>query len=50
MPTPDPQLDRVRHAFDGTFLRICEATTPADAEEAFSSALDWLYRLNELGK
>jgi hypothetical protein len=50
MPAPDPQLDRVRRAFDGAFRRICEATTPADAEEAFSSALDWLYRLNELGK
>jgi hypothetical protein len=50
MPTPDPQLDRVRLALDATFLRICEATTPADVEAAFSSALDRLYRLKELGK
>jgi hypothetical protein len=50
MAVADPQLDRVRRAFDGAFGRICTATTSADAEDAFSSALDWLYRLNELGK
>jgi hypothetical protein len=50
MATPDPQLDRVRRAFDSAFQRVCASTTPADAENEFSSMLDWLYRLNELGK
>jgi hypothetical protein len=50
MATPDPQLDGIRRAFDSAFQRVCAATTPADAENEFSSMLDWLYRLNELGK
>jgi hypothetical protein len=50
MATPDPQLDGIRRAFDNAFQRICEATTPADAEDEFSNALNHLYRLNELGK
>jgi hypothetical protein len=50
MPTPDPQLDGIRRAFDSTLRRIREATTPAVAEDDFSNALNQLYRLNELGK
>jgi hypothetical protein len=50
MATPDPQLDGIRRAFDNAFRRICEATTPADAEDEFSNALNHMYRLNELGK
>ena len=47
---PPDQLARVRRAFDTAFRRICEATTPADAEDDFSNLLGQLYRLNELGK
>jgi hypothetical protein len=50
MATPDPQLDGIRRAFDSAFQRICSATTPADAEDEFSNALNHMYRLNELGK
>jgi hypothetical protein len=50
MATPDPQLDGIRRAFDNAFRRIWQATTPADAEDEFSNALNHLYRLNELGK
>jgi hypothetical protein len=50
MATPDPQLDGIRRTFDSAFQRVCAATTPTDAENEFSSMLDWLYRLNELGK
>jgi hypothetical protein len=50
MATSDPQLDGIRRAFDNAFRRICEATTPADAEDEFSNALNHMYRLNELGK
>jgi len=50
MSTPDPELDRIGRAFDRAFRRICEATTPADAEDEFSNTLGHLYRLNELGK
>lgn len=48
--TPDPQLDGIRRTIDSAFQRVCAATTPTDAENEFSSMLDWLYRLNELGK
>jgi hypothetical protein len=50
MATPDPQLDGIRRAFDNAFQRLCEASTPADAEDEFSNTLNHMYRLNELGK
>lgn len=50
MATPDPQLDGIHRTFDSAFQRVCAATTPTDVENEFSSMLDWLYRLNELGK
>lgn len=50
MSTPDPQLDRVRRAFDSAFRRMCAASTEADVEDELSNLLCHLYRLNELGK
>ena len=50
MSTPDPQLDRVRRAFDSAFRRMVAASTEADVEDELSNLLCHLYRLNELGK
>jgi hypothetical protein len=50
MSTPDPQLERVRRAFDSAFRRMCAASTEDDIEDELSNLLCHLYRLNELGK
>jgi hypothetical protein len=47
-PTADPQLDRVRRAFDAAFLRMCAAPTVADLEDELSNLLHQLHRLGEL--
>lgn len=50
MSAPDPQLDRVRRAFNAAFQRMGIATTDADFEDELSNVLCQLYRLGELGK
>jgi hypothetical protein len=50
MSTPDPDLDRVRRAFDEAFGRMCAAATEANVESELSNMLNHLYRLGELGK
>jgi hypothetical protein len=48
MSVPDPNLDRIRRAFDAAFRRMCAATTQADLEDELSNLLHQLYRLGEL--
>jgi hypothetical protein len=48
MTTSDPELDRVRRAFDRTFARMSAATTDDDVEDELTCALHHLYRLSEL--
>ena len=50
MSTPDPQLDRVRRAFNSAFQRMCAASTIGDLEDELSNMLHHIYRLGELGK
>lgn len=47
---PDPQLDRIKHAFDGAFRRMCQAPSVAELEEELSNMLGHLYRLGNLCK
>lgn len=47
---PDPELDRIRLAFDAAFQRMCEAATEADLTSELSNVLNQLYRLGELCK
>jgi hypothetical protein len=48
MPTPDPELDRVRRAFDAAFQRMRAASTVGDHEDELSNLLQHLYKLGEL--
>jgi hypothetical protein len=50
MSTPDPELDRVRRAFDGVYRRISTVTTDADFEDELSNLLCQLYRLGGAGQ
>jgi hypothetical protein len=48
MSTPDPELDRVRRAFDAAFQRMRAASTVGDHEDELSNLLQHLYKLGEL--
>jgi hypothetical protein len=48
MSTPDPELDRIRRAFDAAFQRMRVASTVGDHEDELSNLLQHLYKLGEL--
>ena len=48
MSTPDPDLDRVRRAFDAAFRRMRTASTVAEQEDELSNLLQHLDKLGEL--
>jgi hypothetical protein len=48
MAVADPELDRIRRAFDAAFQRMRVASTVGDHEDELSNLLQHLYKLGEL--